>query len=47
MIFSDPKYNKDREALADYQKAFALAPQNKNIAYWSQLSEYRLISNQK
>jgi hypothetical protein len=34
LILSDPKYNRHAEALVEYDKALALAPQNENVAYW-------------
>jgi spermidine synthase len=32
-ILSDPKFNKHKEALVEYDKALELAPQNRNVAY--------------
>jgi len=45
-ILSDPKYNKHREALEDYNKALLLAPQNRNIAYWKDISQFQFVSQQ-
>jgi spermidine synthase len=41
-IISDPKYNRHKEALEQYDLALALAPQNANILYWKQLSLFEL-----
>jgi len=41
-IKSDPKYNRHREAIEEFDKALALAPQNGNISYWRQFSTGRL-----
>lgn len=34
LILSDPKYDRHAEALVEYDRALALAPQNENIVYW-------------
>jgi hypothetical protein len=41
-LMADPGLKHDEEAIAEYEKALALAPQNANIFYWRAVSLHRM-----